>query len=171
MYVSSWQFECCGDLDDGAWFRVGDEVSWLLTVAPTPSSTVLPISTVTLTGGRLMEFEHQGTVREYAGPDGIWAYGHGDLPTELVRPGFSEDHHELVLEDHDAGIETGGTITRIRALRLTYTEGRPTELLPVAGSEQLADVDAAVPVWDQRPVPRVPQFQGWYVELETAGPG
>ena len=169
IHVSSWQFECCRDLHGGAWFWVGDEVSWLLTVAPMPPSSVLPASEVTLASRRLLDFEHQGKVREYAGPDEIWANGNGDLPPELVDPAFSEDHPELVLEDHDAAVETRGTITRICELRLTYTEGRPTELLPVAGSEQLVDVDAAVPAWEQLPVRDVPQFQGWYVELETAG--
>jgi hypothetical protein len=53
-----------------------------------------------------------------------------------------------------------------------YAEARPTEWLPVAGSERLTHVDAARPrTAESGPaVAGVPSFEGWYVDLETHEP-
>lgn len=87
----------------------------------------------------------------------------------LHDPEFDEDHHELVLEDHRSGTETRGTIVRIRERRQMYAEARPTECLPVAGSQRLAEVRRAVWVDDvaEPATGGHRRFVGWYVDLET----
>jgi hypothetical protein len=167
--VHLWQFECCGDRRDGAWFGVDDDVSWLLTIRTRMASSEPPASHVTLRRKRTLRFEHHGEVGQYEGPDGIWGYGTPELPSVLHDPEFDEDHHELVLEDHLSGTETRGTIVRIRERRQMYAEAGPMEWLPVAGSQRLAEVRRAVWVDDMaEPAPGGHyRFVGWHVDLET----
>ena len=146
VVVEGWQYECCGEPP-----AVGLRVSWRLQLDPdgwSGATVDLPVSVESVAPEALLEWRGLGN-RVGAAPvllrhRGLTVYlpDDGLLDGGTARGVLREDHHV----DVPLGVPvTNGTITRVRLVSREYRARSRLTLIPVSGTEELAEVTAAPP--------------------------
>lgn len=145
VVVEGWQHACCGDA-----VAVGARVSWRLRLLPASwaGETVdLPVAIGPVTPAALEEWREQGERDDTGTPllaraPGLVAFvaDASLLDGGRARGALHEDRHTGVPWDVPS---TTGTVERIRLVTRGHRRVGRRELVPVAGTEELVDVDPA----------------------------